>query len=659
MRIIKNNLFFGLILGALVLATIATATFNKSSQLAYSNFTMTGPNGVRTDVQFPLYIGSPASGTYELNGTITKESLSGTRVQIIPDDEVVAILINDKPVDLSAISESARRDYRNGFTYDLGDYLNNGDNKAQIIFTDTGGMMGINFKSLYGDKLGNVVLLLSGLIVSLLIIKTNLSSSFKVLLLAALFIRLFYFSITPPDTRTHDQEEHLDYSEYLAVHWLPPALEKATDGAYFHPPLYYYTGAITFKITRAFGPISNQDAQRIQQLLCLAYSMGFVYFGLLLIRQFLNITRKNPVYTELLQTTPVSPPAKRSREYGKHLNSKFIQLLSANKKSEPALSSGTSGTATKTWPITEQHLFIVVGAMFALWPSSIIHSVRIGNDPMLYFLFAAGTYYIARWFSSDSKRDLLIASIVTALTTLTKANGEILIAVIGVIGLAKMIKSREWVYYLKLAIVPGLIVLLSLAITVGPGLLLKLQGKRDQLYIDNINNVSSALRVGNAAQNFVWFDMKTFITEPFTSPWEDEKGRQYFMNYQGKTGLFGEFGYSSLLAKNAAVISSLLAVLMSIYILFGLYHMQREEFKRQTVILLTGLLLIAGVTYMRMTFPVNIDFRYILPILIPYCILYASSITNFHRIGAVRLANIGLLMAIIFTISNFFFVLGI
>src|SRR5690606_16084670 len=335
MRIVKNNLFFGLILGALALAIFAIATLDKSSQLAYSNFTMTGPNGVKANVQFPLYMASPANGTYELNGIITKESLSGTRVQIIPDDEVVAILINNRPVELSAIPESARRDYRNGFTYDLDDYLNDGENKIQIIFTDTGGMMGINFKSLYGDKLGNAVLLLSGLFVSLLIIKTNLNRSFKVLLLVALFIRLFYFSITPPDTRTHDQEEHLEYSEYLAKHWLPPALEKATDGAYFHPPLYYYTGAIAFKITRALGPISNQEAQRIQQLLCLAYSMGFVYFGLLLIRQFLNITHKTPVYAAPPQPTFAPLPVKRSKEYGKHLNSKCLQLLLPNKKFEP------------------------------------------------------------------------------------------------------------------------------------------------------------------------------------------------------------------------------------------------------------------------------------------------------------------------------------
>lgn len=659
MKIIKSNIFYSLLLSVIALAIIVTALSNKSSQLAYTDFTITSPDGNTSAVQFPIYMPSPASGTYQLKGTITKEKFSGTKVQIIPDDEVVALFINNKHVDISHIPESGRRDYRNGFTFDLNDYLENGSNSIVITFVDTGGMMGVNFKSLYGESLSNAVLILSGIFISLLIAKLKIGTQYKILLIAALFIRLFYFSFTPPDTRTHDQEEHLEYSAYLATHWLPPPLEKAVDGAYFHPPLYYYTGAVTFKLTRLFGSVSTQTEQRIQQLLCLAYSMGFVFFGLLIIQQLLHVTQK------IHSRPPTLPdanqaPATRSRENGKRLNDKLINLLETKRNVgyAPSIANELMPEKSNYW-INDRYLFLLIGAMFALWPSSVIHSVRIGNDPLLYCLFAASMYYIICWFNSDQKRDLLIASILTAATTLTKANGEVLIVVIGIIGLYKMITSREWIHYLKLAILPCIIVLLSLAITIGPGLLLKLQGKRDQLYIDNINNVSSALRVGNTAVNFLWFDAKTFITEPFTSPWEDEKGRQYFINYLGKTGLFGEFGYGSLLSKNTAIVSSLIAVLMSIYIIFGMYHMTREDFKRQTVILLSAFFLLAGVTYMRMTFPVNIDFRYILPILISFCVLYANSITTFHRIGATRLAGIGMIMAVLFSLSNIMFVFGI
>jgi hypothetical protein len=93
--------------------------------------------------------------------------------------------------------------------------------------------------------------------------------------------------------------------------------------------------------------------------------------------------------------------------------------------------------------------------------------------------------------------------------------------------------------------------------------------------------------------------------------------------------------------------------------IFGMYNMTREDFKRQTVILLSGFLLLAGVTYMRMTFPVNIDFRYILPILISFCVLYANSITAFHRLGATRLAGTGMIMAVLFSLSSIMFIYSI
>jgi hypothetical protein len=656
MKIINNRIIYTLFLVTAAI-TIFIVALSNTSQLIYTDFTMKSPDGSISAVQFPLYIASPAKGTYELNGTIKKGEFSSTKVQIIPDDEVVALFVNNQHVDISGIPESERRDYRNGFTFDLKNQLENGDNTVKITFVDTGGMMGVNFKSLFGETLNNILLILSGILISLIIAKIKMGTHFKVLLVVALFIRLFYFSITPPDTRTHDQEEHLEYSQYLATHWMPPPLEKATDGAYFHPPLYYYTGAATLKLSHIFGRISSGEEQRVQQLLCLVYSMGFVYFGLLIIQQLLSFTRKGSAHPQSEDITRKTALI-RSRERGKKLNEKLISQLKTKSGISVTHSTIDETVTARSW-INEKYLFLLIGAMFVLWPSSIIHSVRIGNDPLLYCLFAASMYFIIRWFNNDRKIDLLIASALTAAATLTKANGEVLIVVIGILGLYKMIKSKEWIYYLKLAIAPCLIVLVSLTITIGPGLLLKLQGKRDQLYIDNINNVSSALKVGNTAANLLWFDAKIFITEPFTSPWEDEKGRQYFINYLGKTGLFGEFGFSGMLCKNTAIVSSFLAILMTLYILFGIYHMTKEDYRRQAVILLAGFLLLAGVTYMRITFPVNIDFRYVLPILISYCVLFATSVTTFHRVGANRLAGIGMVMALAFTLSNTIFIFGI
>jgi hypothetical protein len=93
--------------------------------------------------------------------------------------------------------------------------------------------------------------------------------------------------------------------------------------------------------------------------------------------------------------------------------------------------------------------------------------------------------------------------------------------------------------------------------------------------------------------------------------------------------------------------------------LCGLYHMIKEDFKRLTPILLSGFFLWAGVTYMRMTFPANIDFRYIVPIIVTFCGLYAVSILRFEQIGATRMANIGKTLSVLFSLSSVLFIIGI
>jgi hypothetical protein len=93
--------------------------------------------------------------------------------------------------------------------------------------------------------------------------------------------------------------------------------------------------------------------------------------------------------------------------------------------------------------------------------------------------------------------------------------------------------------------------------------------------------------------------------------------------------------------------------------LFGIYNMIKVDLKRMAPVLLSGFFLWAGVTYMRMTFPANIDFRYIVPILVTFCALYGISILRFQQQGATRLANIGMILSGLFSTSALIFVWGI
>jgi hypothetical protein len=628
-RLIPSKTLYLLILPLGVLVFLL-----HNSQPRLSNFILTTPSGKTEAIGAPGFMPSSESGMYRLTGTLSVGKSTNTMLRIIPDDEIHTLIINQRPVDLSKIPLDARRDYIKGFTYDLKEFLQPGDNQIEIHYRDQGGLMGVVISAEINKNTEIFIYLLLTLVALILTLKISqacrLATPVKVLFIGALLIRLAYFSVTPADVRDHDLGDHIAFTEYLTQHWAPPPVEYAIGGAFFHPPLYYYTGAIVYKATQLFEPNNKVFIYRVQQILVLIYSMGFVFFGLLILKELLDFYSRQ------------ESSAEGGPEVG-HLH----------ESSSPGLWSRICHGFRKN------RLFWITGGLFVFWPVGIIHSARIGNDPLLYCLFTASLYYIIRWYRNDRKRDLMIASLIGAAAIITKANGEILIAVLGVIGLYKMIKSRQWAIYIKMAIAPCLIMFIAVAITVGPGLILKLEGKRDKLYIDNIEGLSHANIVGNTASNYFWFDAKIFITEPFTDPYDDRMGRQFFWNYLGKTGLFGEFKYPAPLSINTAVACSFFAVLMFIYILAGIYQMAKYDFKLMAPLLLSGFFLWAGVTYMRMTFPANIDFRYIVPILVTFCALYAVSIIKFEQQGATRMANIGITLSVLFTLCSILFITGI
>ncbi len=654
---------------------------SKSIQLNYSDFTLTTPSGKTENFNFPAFAQSYESGVYKLHGTIEMGKYASTIVRIIPDDEILGLTINAVPVNLNMVSYQERRDYSKGFIYDLKPYLRTGKNDVEIIYSDQGGLMGVVISSV-GDKSFNKILcgllfLIGALLAYKFLTVSKLKPSIKILFLGALLIRIMYFMVTPPDVRDHDLGDHIGYIEYLTTHWAPPPLDYAVGGAFFHPPLYFYTGAIVYKIAQIFEPTNKFAIYRIEQLLSLAYAMGFVLFGLLILDQLINSveakkttgkiyhpfrTSLNRIALNRRTSNQAAPKFSRLKILANTNNILDSKDLRQGLQSVEQTETGAQQRLSRKYWCAKLHdsgLFWIIGALFVFWPAAIIHSVRIGNDPMEYFLFTASLYYIAKWYVNDKKRDLIIASLIGAAAIVTKANGEILIAVLAIVGMYKMIKTKEYLAYFKLSIVPCLVLFIAFAITVAPGFILMLQGKRDKLYIDNIDGLSQANLVGNTAANYLWLDAKTYVTEPFTDPYDDRMGRQFFWNYLGKTGLFGEFKYSGLLCINTAVFSSLLELLMLAYIVLGVYYMTKDDFKRQAVILLSGFFLWAGITYMRMTFPANIDFRYIVPILLTFCTLYAGSIVNFQKRGAIRLANIGIAMSILFTLSGILFILGV
>lgn len=587
-----------------------------SSNTVLSDFKYVDSAGVSSIVKIPFTVLSPNNdSTYVVSGKLQLDTLSPRSLRIIPDDELRALRVNGTEVDLSSISKASLKDWGHGFSINLAEYLHTGENELLIELGDHGGNFGLKIATSIEDWRGALPTLLWILATSFLMLwiafRAGLTSGYAIAIISGIALRLFYLATTNYETRTHDVAAHLEYINHFVHAWVLPPLDSAQGGAYFHPPFYYFIVSLFQSAVSALVQGDVALVYRALQWLSTTLSFGFLLFGLLIIQQVSH-------YFQRAEDT-------------------------------------TAATNIK------QLLFVIASVLFACWPSAVLHSIRISNDAFLYLFFAGGMYYLMAWSESRSWRDLWFAALFAALATMSKANGVVLVPVAACMLFAAWWQAgfsikRSVAKKIALLMLPPLI---GAAIAFYPGVALKLQGKRTHTYVSNINNVGADQIVGNEAQNLLWFDVKMFVTEPFTSPWDDKMGRQYFGNYLGKTGLFGEWRFNGGLARNSAVIISFCFLILSALILYGFYRMPRSGLARLSPLILTAGFLLAAISHMRMSFPVNVDFRYILPIIICYSVFAAAAHSVFVDTGRMRLVIIGVATQLLFLISTLTFFFGV
>lgn len=487
----KNNLIQIAI--AIAIAVLVHTLFTTR----YSDFTVTDSLGTRTiGLPFQKDSSSKANRRFSVEGYISPATFSARTFQIIPDDQVIAIYVNQQNISLKHIPEKQLSDWSKGFAIDLSQYLTEGKNHIKVEVLNKGGR--------YGLLISNSLTATSQIFYWLALALCLLIGSFSVLRLfnfrteicavisAGFLLRWFYVLITGFNTRGHDTWEHIEYVMHFTESWILPDVASAKGGAYFHPPFYYWLSSIIFDASQWFHPDNNEVGYKWLQYASTLYSFIFIVFAAKLIELF---------FQELNTTNP----SFRS----KNQPQAFFKLTSPR----PYIFAAT--------------------ASLCVWPGAILHSSRIGNDPLLYCLFIVSAYYIFRFYLTPKPHLFVIGAIVTAFAVITKANA----AVLGLAGAGVVIYHWQKIGFglpakaIVKGIVPCLLLVGAAGVTFYPGIALKLKGDRTHLYVDNLDNISSALQVGNDAKNFLWFDVKTFINEPYTSPWDDKLGRQYFANY--------------------------------------------------------------------------------------------------------------------------------
>ncbi len=312
--------------------------------------------------------------------------------------------------------------------------------------------------------------------------------------------------------------------------------------------------------------------------------------------------------------------------------------------------------------------FVFASTLMLFFPGILIHSIRIGNEPLLYLLITITLYLLSIWWSRKNGREkntrqsdgYLFASIVLAfLATITKATGLILFLLIGALLCIIIIRKRMTVrdlinQYLSIAVAFLVFLILSCLITFYHPLFT--DSSQDWL-IGNRDSLNSDLYVGNDLINYVNLEPKLFIDEPYNDPWSDVAGRQFFPHYFLKSMLYGEFNLGVESIGFASVVNAifLLVCLLSILVIAGFVKFRYEHTPLYLILLL--LFLSEIVMRYRMPTSANSDFRFILPILIPLFAILSLSLESIKGRYAFVSNTILSLFTIFLLLSNFLLLL--
>lgn len=130
-----------------------------SAAMRTGAFTVTDVRtGGSSQVELPYLEQGRGRADYRLEGNIELSWLGPRQLRIIPDDRVIALTVNEQPVDLSGISSRQLQDVQRGFAVDLSPYLHTGTNTVAVELRDFGGDMGLSIERSMSDARSAVLL---------------------------------------------------------------------------------------------------------------------------------------------------------------------------------------------------------------------------------------------------------------------------------------------------------------------------------------------------------------------------------------------------------------------------------------------------------------------------------------------------------------------
>lgn len=270
--------------------------------------------------------------------------------------------------------------------------------------------------------------------------------------------------------------------------------------------------------------------------------------------------------------------------------------------------------------------FLLAGLLWCFWPSFVLVSARIGNDSLFYLSHLVCFLLCLMYLQTAKGKFLIGATVFAGLAFFSKSTGAVSVAVFCLTVILRFAKQR---CRPGLSEIVGLVAGVLVCALCGISLL----GNEISGNVDGLKWVD----VENGPLNYLIFDLKTFLLQPYTSPFDDAMGRQYFWNYLLKTSLFGEFSLlNTAFGRFLATALSVLLLGLNFFAFRGLFY---TRWNRKTVLFaLHGALFLAAAILFRIKYPFSCsnDFRYIVPVLLSVAPFVACGIGT-EKIKVIRI----------------------
>jgi hypothetical protein len=485
--------------------------------------------------------------TFVITGQFSYGLFSQHIVHIVPDNCIKFLQVNGVRVDLHTIIRGNLCDSTNGFDIDLQSYLRYGTNYFQVRLVNYGRDLWVGLNITHSTYDGQYLFLLDILLLEVgtllyLFLQDHLQLPRRcvITILLGLLLHIVYLSYTPYNLRTYDvmfYGGHFDYIRYVATYWRLPAPNSGWET--HHPPLYYISGAIIYKI----ATILSFNYFIALQILSLVYFTVFLIVGVLILRILCHNKWMLLTGTALLVAWP----------------SGVIHAIRINNDIPYYTFSAITVYFLLRWLTDKKSNYFYLATLFL----ALTITTKLDGLILVGLVICVGLF-------------LLFRQVRAAISSGQLSNGTARPFAITRVLYSSLQKSQIADYKRKTLFFIGIILLalfISLYRSISVALLYNHQY---DLLISNVSQIGPGIAVKNSLCNYVCFNMHIYINKPFTRTSNDAAGRQYFFNFFLKSMLFGEFSFSFPYAPLLAEVLSLLLLQMIPFLFIGIGASMRK-----------------------------------------------------------------------------------